>query len=127
MGKDLHIMTEGNNRINFTVSRDNLYREESITDMKVASIRRLVPIKVDGSVDESRTPIFVGSTQLMSPEGPLPLQAVLPANNFEEALNSFPEAMEQAMAEMIEQVQKMQEMHRAQKQKENSRIIVPGR
>lgn len=120
-------MTEGNNRINFTVSRDNLYREESITDMKVASIRRLVPIKVDGSVDESRTPIFVGSTQLMSPEGPLPLQAVLPANNFEEALNSFPEAMEQAMAEMIEQVQKMQEMHRAQKQKENSRIIVPGR
>jgi hypothetical protein len=95
--------------------------------MKVASIRRLTPIKADGSPDESRTPIFVGSTQLMSPEGPLPLQAILPANNFEEALSAFPGAMEKAMAEMIEQVQKMQEMHRAQAQKENSRIIVPGR
>jgi hypothetical protein len=116
-----------NHGINFTVNRDNLYREENITDMKVASIRRLIPIKADGGPDESRTPIFVGSTQLMSPEGPLPLQAILPANNVEEALSAFPAAMEKAMAEMIEQVQKMQEMHRAQKQKENSRIIVPGR
>lgn len=120
-------MAEGNQRINFTVNRDNLYREENITDMKVASIRRLMPIKVDGSPDESRTPIFVGSTQLMSPEGPLPLQAILPANNLDEALSAFPEAMEQAMAEMIEQVQRMQEMQRTKAQKESSRIIVPGR
>jgi hypothetical protein len=122
-------MAEGNqNRgISFIVNRDNLYREESITDMKVASIRRLVPIKADGSLDESRTPIFVGSTQLMSPEGPLPLQAMLEANNFEEAIDVFPAAMEKAMAEMIEQVQRMQQMQRAQTQKENSRIIVPGR
>lgn len=116
-----------NRSISFIVNRDNLYREESITDMKVASIRRLTPVKADGSPDESRTSLFVGSTQLMSPEGPLPLQAMLPANNFEEALDAFPAAMEKAMAEMIEQVQKMQEMHRAQTKKESSRIIVPGR
>lgn len=120
-------MAEGNQRINFTVNRDNLYREENITDMKVASIRRLIPVKADGSPDESRTPLFVGSTQLMSPEGPLPLQAMLQANNLDEALSAFPEAMEQAMAEMIEQVQRMQEMQRTKAQKESSRIIVPGR
>lgn len=122
-------MVDGNlnHGINFTVNRDNLYREENITDMKVASIRQLVPIKADGSRDESRTTVYVGSTQLMSPEGPLPLQAVLSANNFEEAMNVFPEAMENALQEMIEQAKKMQEMHRAKMQKESSRIIVPGR
>ena len=31
------------------VDRDHLYREESFTDLKVATIRRLVPIKPDGS------------------------------------------------------------------------------
>jgi hypothetical protein len=115
------------NGIDFTVNRENLYREENITDLKVASIRRLIPIKPDGSADESRTPVFVGSTQLMSPEGPLPLQAMLPANNFQDALDAFPAAMEKAMAQMIEQVQKIQEMQRAKQQKEGSRIIVPGR
>ncbi|MCP4036268.1 MAG: cytoplasmic protein, partial [bacterium] len=33
---------------------DNLYREESFTDLKIAQIRRLTPVKPDGSIDESR-------------------------------------------------------------------------
>ncbi|MDX9787053.1 MAG: cytoplasmic protein [Desulfobacterales bacterium] len=120
-------MAQGNQGIDFTVNQDNLYREENITDMKVASIRRLVPIKPDGSRDDSRTEQYVGSTQLMSPEGPLPLQAMLEANSFEEALHVFPAAMEKAMAQMIEQFQKMQEMQKKQQQQSDSRIIVPGR
>ncbi len=112
--------------INFTADIKNLYREEGITDMKVASIRRLIPIKTDGTDDSSRTEVFVGSTQLMSPQGPLPLQAMLPANNFQEALDAFPKAMEQAMSKMIDEVKKMQEKEQAQKQND-SRIIVPGR
>jgi len=110
--------------IDFTVDKDNLYREEGYTDLKVASIRKLVPIKVDGSEDSARTPIFIGNTQLMSPEGPLPIQSALPANNFEEALAVFPDAMKEAMNKMIEEVRKMQSQ---QKQEEDSRIIVPGR
>ncbi len=78
--------------IDFTVDRSNLYREESITDLKVASIRRLIPVKPDGTEDKSRTPVFIGHTQLMSPEGPLPIQSQLAANSIEEALDAFPEA-----------------------------------
>ena len=63
--------------IDFTVDQDNLFREEAITDLKVASIRRLVPVKPDGSDDPGRTPIFMGHSQIMTPEGPLPLQARL--------------------------------------------------
>ena len=115
-----------NEKIDFSVDRNNLYREESITDLKVASIRRLVPIKADGSDDPSRTPIFYGNTQLMTPEGPLPLQAQLMANNLTEAFAEFPNAMQTALSDMIEKIQEMQQEQKRQKQNQ-SRIIVPGR
>jgi len=56
--------------IDFTMEKDNLYREESVTDLKAGSIRRLLPIKSDGEDDPSRTTIFVGHAQLMFREGP---------------------------------------------------------
>ena len=117
---------ESGQDIDFTVDRNNLYRETSITDLKVASIRQLIPVKADGADDPSRTPIYVGSTQLMTPEGPLPLQARLAANNLSEAYAEFPKAMQQALAEMIENIQKMQQQQQTRK-REESRIIVPGR
>jgi hypothetical protein len=117
--------------IDFTVDKDNLYREESVTDLKIASIRRLIPVKLDGTEDKSRTHIFIGHTQLMSPQGPVPLQAPLEANNIEEALGVFPKAMEGAMAKMVENIKKMQEKQQQQQQQgqqgDGSRIIMPGR
>ena len=122
------IMTEFTNRedINFQVDINNLYREEAITDLKVASIRKLVPVKADGSDDPSRTPLFFGNTQLMTPEGPLPIQAQLMANNLDEAFAEFPNAMQAALSEMIEKIEKMQQEQRVQQQ-DDSRIIIPGR
>jgi hypothetical protein len=112
--------------IDFTVDQKDLYREESFTDLKVASIRRLVPVKKDGTDDTSRTPIFLGHTQLMSPEGPLPIQARLTANNLEEAIAEFPNAMKQALAQMVENIKEAQRQEALAKNDE-SRIIVPGR
>ena len=114
------------NQIDFTVDKTNLYREESITDLKVASIRCLTPIKTDGTTDESRKKIFVGHTQLMSPQGPVPLNAPLEATTLKQAMEKFPEAMQHAMQEMIENVRKMQEQEAA-KQNKGSNIIMPGR
>jgi len=62
----------------------------------------------------------------MSPDGPLPIQSQLAANNIEEALDAFPEAMKQALAEVVERIKKMQE-EQEQKQNDESRIIMPGR
>ena len=115
------------NQIDFTVEKHNLYREENILDLKSASIRCLTPVKPDGTLDESREKIFVGNTQLMSPQGPVPLHAPLKASTLEEAMDAFPEAMHKAMAEMIENVKKMQQEREKSNQKENSHIIVPGR
>ena len=112
--------------IDFTVDKNNLYREESITDLKVASIRKMVPVNTDGTEDKTRTPVFVGHTQLMSPEGPLPIQSKLVANTLDEALEAFPAAMKIALNEVIESFKEMRRQQEAQ-QKDDSRIILPGR
>jgi hypothetical protein len=95
-------------KIDFTVDLNNLYREEAFTDIKVAAIRRLTPIKPDGSNDESRDPIFMAQTQLMSPSGPVLLQSILDARTLEKAMEIFPKAMQIEMDKVIEKNKKEQ-------------------
>jgi len=113
--------------IDFNVDKNNLYREESITDLKVASIRRLIPVKADGTEDPDRKTVFIGQTQLMSPEGPLPIQSELDAATIEEALDAFPNAMQRALTEVIAKIKKMQQQKSQSGRGSDSRIIMPGR
>jgi hypothetical protein len=109
--------------IDFKLDRQNLFREESFTDLSGRSIRRLTPVKPDGMVDKSRQTIFVGHTSLMTPNGPVPLQAPIQAKGLQQAIKRFPEAMQEALARLLAQAQKM----KAQEQeKKESRIILPG-
>ena len=106
--------------IDFSMDRTNLYREENFTDLKIASIRRLTPVKPDGSADKTRKTIFVGHTNLITPNGSLPIQNMIQAKELQQAIKKFPEAMQSAMERLVEEAKK-------HKQKEESRIIVPGR
>ncbi len=101
------------------VDRDNLYLEEVFTDLKVATIRRLTPVKSDGSHDEARPTLYQGQTQLMSQMGPLPVSCAIEAASLEEAMDKFGEAMGEAVERMIEEARESQ-------RQEASRIIVPG-
>jgi hypothetical protein len=101
------------------VDQDNLYREQAITDLRVASIRQLIPIKPDGSDDPSRETMYVASTQIMSQMGPLPVTAPIEASTLQEALIQFPQAIKEAVDQMIEEAKE----HRRQ---ESTRIVVPG-
>ena len=101
------------------VDHENLYREEVFTDLKVATMRRLSPVKADGSPDETRPILFHAQTQLMSQMGPLPVNCAIEAANLEEALEKFPDAIAQAIERMIEEAKEIQ-------RQESSRIIVPG-
>lgn len=109
--------------MDFLVDKDNLYREESITDLKIATIRQLIPIKADGSDDTDRESIFIGSTQLGTPQGPIPMQAKLEASTFDQAMKVFPKAMEAETKKVIENLKRM---HEQQKKADESRIIMPG-
>jgi hypothetical protein len=101
------------------IDKDNLYKEEVVTDLRVATLRRLTPIKVDGSDDESRPVLYMGETQLMSARGPLPIQCPIEAGSLEEAIDAFPDAVNVAVENMIEEAKEMQ-------RQEASRIVVPG-
>ena len=102
-----------------TVDRDNLYREENLTDLKVATIRRLVPIKVDGTDDENRPIMYIAQTSIMSQMGPLPIQSPIEADTLEEVLDKFPGAIKEAVDRMVEEAKEM-------RRQESSRIVVPS-
>lgn len=101
------------------VDTSNLYREEIFTDLKVASLRRLVPIKADGSPDPSRQEIYTGQTTLMSAAGPLPVQTQIDAASLAEAAEKFPAAIRDAVERLMEEAREIQ-------RREASRIVVPG-
>ena len=105
--------------IDLKLDGDNIYKDESFTDMKTGAVRRLTPINSDGSGDDSRDAIFIAQTQLMSPEGALPVSAMLEAKTLAEAIQVFPEAVNKEVERIVEIAQKA-------KQEESSRIIVPG-
>ncbi len=96
----------------------SLYREETFTDRRAGTLRRMVPVKVDGSLDESRAVLFSGQTQLLTPGGVLPLGFDIEAATLEEALNRFPEAVKLALDEAIEEAREM-------RREAASRIVVP--
>ena len=99
----------------------NLYREESYTDLKAGTMRKLVPVKVDGSDDPSREPIFTAATQVMTPGGVLPLSGeVEGAKSLADAVAGFSATIRQAVADLREEMAAMQ-------RERASQIVVPGR
>jgi len=105
---------------NIKMNPDNLYKEEAFTDLTHATIRRLMPVKIDGTPDESREPIFTGMAQLMSPNGPIPIQCIIEgAKTLADATVKLPDAIEKAVRAMIAEAEEMQ-------RKEESRIVLPG-
>ena len=113
-------MSEESNPLGeISVDRDNLYREETFTDLKVASIRRLTPIQPDGSDDTTRPVLFVGETTLMSARGPLPINCPIEAKTLAEAMEAFPQAVQDAVARLMDEAREMQ-------RQEANRIVVPG-
>ena len=112
-------MSEENPMADMKADIDNLYREESFSDLKVAQIRRLTPVKPDGSDDTSRNTLYIGETQLMSPRGPVPIHCPIEAEGLEDAFQKFPDAINGAVEKLIEEAKEMQ-------RQEASRIVVPG-
>lgn len=85
-----------------------LYREEVFTDGQVGHIRRLTPVKGDGSDDDSREVSYSGSTQLMTPMGTLPLNFELPGSSLQEAAENFGEEARKAMHQTVQEIREMQ-------------------
>lgn len=89
------------------MSADALYREEIFTDQRVGTLRRMTPVKSDGSDDPSRAVIYVGQATVMTPMGSLPLTFELPARTLAEAVAQFGPAAQQAIEEAARELQEL--------------------
>jgi hypothetical protein len=95
-----------------------LYREEIFTDRRAGTIRRLTPVTVGGTTDPHRPVLFSGQTQLLTPAGVLPLAFEIEASSLEEALTKFPEGVNAALEQAIDEAREL-------RREAASRIVVP--
>ena len=72
-------MSPANDVRQATMDSTQLYREETFTDRRVGTIRRLTPVVADGSADPARAVLFVGQAQVMTPMGAVPISFELEA------------------------------------------------
>jgi len=105
------------NEIRMEVS--NLFREEVFTDNTVGTLRRLTPVTATGEPDPSRPGQFIGSTQVMTTAGPLPLSFEIEAETLGEAAEAFGAAAREAFEKTMEELREMQ-------RQQASSIVVPG-
>jgi hypothetical protein len=98
---------------------ENLYREESFTDLRAGNVKRLTAVDGNGNVDPSRPTQYIGDTTLMTQMGPIPVQFPLEASTLREAFEKFPQGVEEAIVRLQERAQEMA-------REEASRIVVPG-
>ena len=98
---------------------NGLFREENFTDQKMGSIRKLVPVKADGSDDPDRTTEFFGSAQVMTPMGAIPLNFALDGATIGEAASDFAGKAQIAVEEAGREIERM-------RREQATKIVVPG-
>ena len=96
-----------------------LFREESYTDLKVGSIRRLAPVRTDGSPDPSRRELFFGQSQVMTRGGPVPVEFEIEAAGLSEAVQRFPEFVQRGIESLVAEAREYQ-------RQSASSLIIPG-
>lgn len=96
----------------------SLYLEEVFTDRRVGSIRRLTPVKGDGTPDPSRAVVYVGETQVMSTLGALPIVFEIEAKSLAEATVQFGPLAKEAIERTVRELQEM-------RRQAASSIVVP--
>lgn len=111
-------MSEENSLENIKIDGSTLWKEENITDLKVGNIRKLTPIKLDGSDDESRTATYSATTNIMTPSGALPISGEIEASSLTEAVQNFPEAINAAVKKLQDDMIRMQ-------QEQATQIVTP--
>jgi hypothetical protein len=95
-----------------------MYLEEVFTDRKVGGIRRLTPVKSDGSVDTARPVLFLGQAEIMTNMGPVPINFEIEGKTLDQAIAGFSVAATAAIERTIQQIQDM-------RRQAASQLVVP--
>jgi hypothetical protein len=111
-------MSSANESRQATMDSTQVYREETFTDRKVGTIRRLTPVSADGAADDTRPVIFVGQAQVMTPMGAVPISFELEAATLSAAIEKFGAAAEQAVHQTMRELQEM-------RREQASSLVIP--
>jgi hypothetical protein len=95
-----------------------IYREETFTDRRVGTIRRLTPVTADGTPDAARPVVFVGQAQVMTPMGAVPISFELDSPTLSGALAKFGDAAEQAVQQTMRELQEL-------RREQASSLVIP--
>jgi len=97
-------MSQMDNAPEISMDASALTREEVYTDSRVGTIRKMIPVTVDGEPDNSRSVQFIGSTQIMTPGGALPLTFEIETHSLEAAVAGFGDAAKLAVEKTMEEL-----------------------
>jgi hypothetical protein len=100
------------------VDPNALYLEEVFTDRRVGTIRRLTPVKKDGTREQSKAVLYVGETQVLTPAGALPIGFEIGAGSLEEAAEKFGTLAKEAIERTVKELQEL-------RRQAASSIVVP--
>lgn len=85
----------------------DLWLEEVYTDRRIGTLRKMTPVKGDGSRDASREIQWIGETQVMSQIGTLPITFPLDAKTLDEAAKKFGAEAKKAIERTVRELQEM--------------------
>jgi hypothetical protein len=111
-------MSPANDVRQASMDATQIYREETFTDRRVGTIRRLTPVVADGSADPARAVLFVGQAQVMTPMGAVPISFELEASTLDAAIAKFGDAAEQAVQQTVRELQEM-------RREQASSLVIP--
>lgn len=97
---------------------NGMYLEEMFTDRKVGGIRRLTPVKSDGTDDSARPVLFVGQAEIMTNMGPVPINFEIEGQTLDQAIAGFSAAAGAAIERTVQQIQEM-------RRQAASQLVVP--
>jgi hypothetical protein len=111
-------MSAGTDARQAVMDANTLYREETYTDRRVGSIRKLTPVAADGAPDGARAVLFVGQAQVMTPMGPIPISFEIDALTLDAAVSKFAAAAEVAVQQTARELQEM-------RREQASSLVIP--
>jgi len=100
------------------VDPNSLFLEEVFTDRRIGTIRRLTPVKKDGTPDPAKTVLYIGETQVLTPAGALPIGFEIAAASLEEAAEKFGTQAREAIERTVKELQEL-------RRQQASSIVVP--
>lgn len=95
-----------------------IYLEETFTDRRVGTIRRLTPVTAAGAPDPTRSVTFVGQAQVMTPMGAVPISFELDSPTLDAAIAKFGDAAEQAVQQTMRELQEL-------RREQASSLVIP--